>query len=207
MDLLAYVQIKDLSAVAKANGIEVRRLRGYRLMAAVEPLTSEEWKHMLFDAKIDAYEKVMRAEPPFSLDPRGFSYEERSDRRSKKYLIVKKRIEVITNEKYPDGYEVVYEDTVGIRWDRLHGKKRKAAKYYEKHHVRMVKHQYSLWDQYAGRQDVLYIHARLGSCAWSDTHWWDYESAPWFLAACDDTYDPTYCDIYAKIDPESVVVA
>ncbi len=42
MDLGAYVQIDDISELAKANGIEVQRLRGYRLMVEEEPLTQEE---------------------------------------------------------------------------------------------------------------------------------------------------------------------
>lgn len=32
MDLGAYVNIEDLDAIAKANGIDIPRLRGYRLM-------------------------------------------------------------------------------------------------------------------------------------------------------------------------------
>ena len=27
---------------------------------------------------------------------------------------------------------------------------------------------------------------------------------PWFLDGCDDTFDQSYCDIYAHIDPETV---
>ena len=32
MDLYAYLQIEDYDALAKANGIEIPRLRGYRWM-------------------------------------------------------------------------------------------------------------------------------------------------------------------------------
>ena len=38
MDLGAYAQIDDLGAIAKANKIEVPRLRGYRLMKDEEPI-------------------------------------------------------------------------------------------------------------------------------------------------------------------------
>lgn len=38
MDLCAYIQIGDLSGLAKANGIDVPRLRGYRLMKDESPL-------------------------------------------------------------------------------------------------------------------------------------------------------------------------
>lgn len=42
MDLGAYIQIENLSELAKANGIEVPRLRGYRLMVEEEPETQEQ---------------------------------------------------------------------------------------------------------------------------------------------------------------------
>ena len=51
-----------------------------------------------------------------------------------------------------------------------------------------------LWNKYAGQEDVLYIHSRMG---------YDYiglKNEPWFLDACLDSFDPTYCDIYAKIE-------
>ncbi len=51
-----------------------------------------------------------------------------------------------------------------------------------------------LWNKYAGQEDVLYIHSRMG---------YDYiglMKEPWFLDACLDSFDPTYCDIYAKIE-------
>lgn len=35
MDLFAYTQIEDLEEIAKENGIECPRLRGYRLMSSV----------------------------------------------------------------------------------------------------------------------------------------------------------------------------
>lgn len=42
MDLGAYVQIGSLDEVAKKNGIDIPRLRGYRLMGQCEPYTLEE---------------------------------------------------------------------------------------------------------------------------------------------------------------------
>ena len=48
--------------------------------------------------------------------------------------------------------------------------------------------------------DVLYIHARLGSCNWSYIVHTDYKNEPWYMESCDDSWDSTYCDIYAKIE-------
>ena len=42
MDLGAYANIENLSAIASANGIDVPRLRGYRLMVKEEPITKKE---------------------------------------------------------------------------------------------------------------------------------------------------------------------
>ena len=39
---------------------------------------------------------------------------------------------------------------------------------------------------------------------WSNTTWEDFRKSSWFLDGCDDASDRSYCDIYAKIDPESI---
>ena len=49
MDLGAYVQIESLEEVAKANGIDVARLRGYRLMKYEKPVTKEELEKIGYD--------------------------------------------------------------------------------------------------------------------------------------------------------------
>lgn len=42
MDLYAYSQIDKLDELVKANGIDIPRLRGYRLMSGMTPFTEEE---------------------------------------------------------------------------------------------------------------------------------------------------------------------
>lgn len=42
MDLYAYGQIENLDELAKKNGIDIPRLRGYRLMAEMTPFSDEE---------------------------------------------------------------------------------------------------------------------------------------------------------------------
>lgn len=200
MDLGAYIQMNDLEPIAKANGIEIPRLRGLRLMRDELPLTDEDLKLQLDDARHQAYEKIMESDPPFSLNPKWFSCDEYTRRRIKKYLIRKTR----TAKRHSDGSSFTYEETIGIRWNLLHGKKRKTVKYVEKRYVRSAKKQYSLWNQYAQREDVLYIHAKIGGWNWSDSHWSHFQKEPWFLAGVDDWYDPVYCDIYAKIDPKTI---
>lgn len=60
-----------------------------------------------------------------------------------------------------------------------------------------------MWNKYAGREDVLYIHSRMGGGNWK---YWNADkrtelmNQPWFLGRVDDCFDSTYCDFYAKID-------
>lgn len=56
MDLGAYVQIQDLGAIAEANGIEIPRLRGYRLMANETPATEEEIEKACKDVYDEVYD-------------------------------------------------------------------------------------------------------------------------------------------------------
>ena len=184
MDLGAYIQIEALESVAEANGIHVSRLRGYRLMRDQKAYTNDELTAGEKYARMHAYEQVLSSAPPFSLNPQCYGRNDKVRRREKKYLI-----------KDSSGH------TVGFRINLLHGKRRKAVKYEVKRFVRMQRTQMSIWNRYAGREDVLYIHARLGSWNWSGVQWRGYKKEVWFLDGCDDIYDPSYCDIYARIDP------
>ena len=63
--------------------------------------------------------------------------------------------------------------------------------------------QEKVWNKYAGRDDVLLIHARIGGANWIDCGGESLTKEPWFLEKVDDEYDCTYCDIYAKINPKT----
>lgn len=189
MDLGAYVQIKDLEHIAEQNGITVSRLRGYRLMRNEKAFSKSELLKGEQDARLYAYEQILASDPPFMMNPQCYSWDNETSRRREKYLILD-----------GDGH------TVGFRMDRLHGKKRKAAKYEIRRFVKAQQTQTSLWNKYAGREDVLYIHARLGSWNWSDINWTFYEKDDWFLGGCDDCFDSSYCDLYARIDPKTAQV-
>ena len=64
-----------------------------------------------------------------------------------------------------------------------------------------VEKQRAAWNKYAGRDDVLYIHARIGGDNWFYYHSY-VDTQPWFLEKVDDSYDSTYCDLYARIKPD-----
>lgn len=63
MDLAAFVQIDDLDAIAKANGIEVPRLRGYRLMKDEQPISSEELRVLMKDCEVQVCEDLCCSVP------------------------------------------------------------------------------------------------------------------------------------------------
>ena len=187
MDLGAYAQIGNLEYLIKANEIdEIPRIRGMRLMRDEKPLTSEEYADAINNARIDAYKHSIEAEPIFTINPPWYSYSELTKQKYKKYLL------------YKDG------NIVGFRWDRVHGKHRKAVKYEVKFAVRETKRQWDMWNKFTGRNDVLYIHARLGRTNWSGICGESFSSKPWFLGYANDAWDSSYCDIYAKINPATI---
>ena len=86
-----------------------------------------------------------------------------------------------------------------IRWDRIHGKKRKILKFEIKKKQRRILKQFEIFNKYVGRDDVLYIHARIGGGNWDYFGGPELAKQPWFIEKVDDSFDSTYCDIYASI--------
>lgn len=186
MDLMAYVQIEDLDKVAKANGIEVPRLRGYRLMKDEQAVPEAEIERMVKDQEIEELQMLCRAEPFWSVNAHCFAYTRLADRIVDSYLVKGK----------DENGDTVY---TGIRWDKIHGKKRKALKFAIKRSTKRVREQFNMWNKYAGREDVLYIHSRIGGGNWDFYNGDELTKKPWFLGKVDDYFDQSYCDIYAAI--------
>lgn len=190
MDLGAYVQIDDLGKIMEDNGIDVPRLRGLRLMKDEKPVPDDELKTM---AKVEGLRRcadLCRSLPPFNWNACVSELSARTDALIEYYCVL---------PRYASGL-INHGDPIDIRWDRVHGKKRKAFKYVIKKAKKEVYQQYEMWNKYAGRSDVLYIHCRLGAGNWDYYKGWDIiESQPWFLDKVEDNFDNTYMDIYAKI--------
>ena len=190
MDLGAYAQIDELKQIMRDNNIYVPRLRGLRLMRDEESVSKEE---MLEMANCDGLRRcagLCRSLPPFNWDSNWSEMSDRTDAITEYYLEL---------PKYESGY-VNHLDPTAVRWDRVHGKKRKAFKYVIKQAKKEVFRQYEVWNKYCGRNDVLYIHCRLGAGNWDYYKGWEIiESQPWFLDKVEDYFDCTYLDIYAKI--------
>ena len=180
MDLYAYAQIDLLDELAKVNGIEVPRLRGYRLMANEKPLPEEEYSEISWSF----YEGLICNFPLFGTT--GYSeYSYRTDIKKEYYLV------------YKDG------KVVDFNWDRIRGKNRRKVKTAIKNQLRLQKKQADTFNKYVGRNDVLFIHSRIGGGNWDYFGGPELISKDWFIEVVDDAFDSTYCDIYARIKPLS----
>lgn len=196
MDIGAYIQITELGKVAEANGIEVPRLRGYRLMANESAVSDTHIAEIIKSYELTLCERGCCSRPRFRPDSNWSEYISATDRLRKKYCIYETHTD--TNE---EGCEYSYKEVVGFRWHLIHGKNRKAIKFAIKKGRKAIVKQLQTFNKYAGREDVLYIHARIGGLNWNYYGGPDLERQPWFLEKVDDFYDDTYCDIYAKIAP------
>lgn len=185
MDLGAYIQIGELGKVAKENNIYIPRLRGYRLMEKEDPVPQEEISEIIKSCEVDVCEKLCRSLPFW--DPNAYctSYGDKTDCLCNYYLV----------SDIKDGH-TYFSD---IRWDKIHGWKRKILKFEIKKKEKHIQEYFDTWNKYAGKKNVLYIHARLGGMNWSNYDANKLSQEPWFLEKIDDYYDETYCDIYASI--------
>lgn len=188
MNLAAYSQIEDLMPVLQSTGIEIPRLRGLGLMKNEEPVSKPDLDEILHSMEILAVQNLCESFPAWDFYSCCSEYCPATDRRLKRYMILDK-----------DG------DPIGIRWDCIHGKKRKTAKYAIKQYKKDVIKNIKVFNKYAGRDDVLFVHARIGGDNWNYFNGPSIvASHPSFLEKVDDYFDSTYCDIYLKIDPETV---
>lgn len=197
MDLGAYANIEDIKAIAEANNIEIPRLRGYRLMGKESPIPEASVAENLKEVINNVYDQGVRTCPSFNFNTGWSEYSYRTDLVADKYLIREPVTYKVDDEEY------THIETVGFRWNLLHGKKRKNLKFEIKKQKKAYFKNIEAFNRYAGRDDVLYIHARIGGNNWECFGGPELEKQPWFLEKVDDLWDDTYCDIYAKINPVS----
>lgn len=188
MDLGAYAQIDELDTLLAKNHIEIPRLRGLRLMKHETPITDAELKEIMESQALDAVDDLCRN--GFRYNANWYTYSWETDMVAERYLEFKKDESGRINHMSP----------IRIKWENLHGKKRKVAKYKIKKDKQAAKAQWDMWNKYCGKENVLYIHARIGGGNWKY-----YEcdeiiaKAPWCLDYVEDCHDCTYVDIYAQI--------
>ena len=188
MDLGAYMNIADLENLAQANGIDIPRVRGYRLMGHEPKIPEETIRQIMKQVEVTVTKRLCEAVPFWSSHPNYHISCDQTDVYLDFYLV---------SEDTENGWT----DYTDIRWDRIHGKKRKILKFEIKKMKRKIRQQYDTWNKYAGCEDVLYIHSRMGGNNWKlYEHKKDITEHSWFLERVDDFWDSTYCDFYERID-------
>ena len=188
MDLGAYAQIDNLEEIMKENNIVIPRLRGLRLMKDEEPILPEDYENEYKWAEFDAVDDAVRGR--WRWHPWCYTYSMETDWELEYYVDFEKR----------ESGQYDHFKPIKTHWERLHGKKRKLVKYLIKKRKRAIKKQWDMWNKYCGQENVLYIHARLGSGNWGG---YDCDkiikNQPWYIEHCEDQCDSTYVDIYARV--------
>ena len=182
MDIGAYLQIDTLQEVMKVNNIEVPRLRGLRIMKDENPYSKDEVEKLAYNLGVSSCEGICRSR----FGALGWcvnEYSMQTDQIVKKYMTIDKD-----------------SISTGVRWSSVHGKKRRMFKYAMKQAKRIALDHCLTFNQFCGRDDVLFIHARVGGDNWT-FYKCDKTVATqdWFICKVDDPWDSTYCDIYANI--------
>ena len=184
MDLGAFANIENLDELAKLNGIDVPRLRGYRLMSKEKKIYLDKDFFEGLELDVEIVSQLCDSCPFW--DAATCMYEfSRKTRQRKKYYI----------NTIKDGDE----EKEFVRWDRIHGRKRKILKTAIHNRKKEIIRQFEVFNKYVGRDDILYIHARIGGGNWP-YYYKEVVNQPWFIEKVDDYFDSTYCDIYAKIE-------
>ena len=143
MDLGAYANIEELESLAAKNNIIISRVRGYRLMKDERPRSDKEIEDIGNDIALSTINNYF-SEEYIGDGVVTSSYDDAYYRKRKKYAYI------------IDDYSIS-----GVRWDKVHGKLRKRFKFIFKQCKKETLKQYTLWNKYAGQEDVLYIHVTL----------------------------------------------
>lgn len=198
MDLLAYLNKEEIEEIMKKNSIEIPRFRGGYLTSSTEKLPDEAFKNYAALLKETVYVSACTSEPRFRPNSPVHEYSSATDKMKKKYLTTK--TETWTDE---DGTEYSIYDKIDFNWNLVHGKNKKAIKLAIKQGEKALSKFFLTYNKYAGKENVLCIHARIGGNNWAFYGGSDIERQPWFLEKIDDYFDNTYCNIYVKIKEEN----
>ena len=193
MDLGAFVRIRGMKQLADLNEINVPRTRGYRWMAAEKPVTEEEMADLRERIETLTCDDAPRTEPMFSLSPMYTEFSLRTSKLVSQYMDVSEK-EVTDGNGRKYKRRVVKPD-----WNKITGQDAENLKIMLRNAVEQLEEQYSLFNEYAGKEGVLYVHARIGTKNGTKYKWTDLMDKPWFIAGTDDAFDDTYCDIYARV--------
>lgn len=186
MDLYAYSQIEILEDILKEINVEIRRLRGLRLMAKEEVVSKEKIEEIIKSQKVSAVEQWLKQHE-------WDCWSSSKDNKWHPAFKEKKVIRTCGDEEWTD-YEVVDYD-----FSKIHGKDRKELKFKFKKIEREVKAEFNMFNKFVGT-NTLYVHARQGG---GNRDWYGMDKIakhPRWLGDVDDCYDGTYCDIYFDLN-------
>lgn len=174
MDLYAFAQIPDYEDILEEKGINIPRLRGIRKMSEEQICTKEEILEIC--KSNDKYVLTDLIESNWG------------------------KLDYYISNDLTMYLEKYYIKDGKIEWNKIHGKKRKKLKYEIKKNHKKIEKLFETFNKYVGRDDILCIHARLGSGNWE---YYDcpnlVENKDWFIEKVDDYFDCTYCDIYIQV--------
>lgn len=173
-------EMQKLTELMNKNNIVIPRFRGCCFMSNAERISIDDDKENI---SIYSVIDLCESEPFWTPNTGTNVWDWKTDSLKKYYLIVNKE-------------QFSYS---GIRWDRIHGWKRKVLKTYIHNEIARRQKEINVWNKYVGREDVLYISARIGGGNWP-YYYREVVNKPWFLEKVDDSVDSSYCSIYAKIN-------
>ena len=186
MDLYAYSQIEKLKEKLDSIGINIPRLRGLRDMKEETRVSEEEIEKAIKESEISVIQELIAAVPSWSAHPRFRVWTLGEDEKKyKRYLL-------------SDGEG----NCVGIKWENIKGRRKKIAKILIKHEAKKVREYFETFNKYVGRDDVLYVHARIGGYNWIPYGGLEIKEHPVFIEKIDDIWDSTYCNIYLRINKD-----
>lgn len=185
-NLKYYLQIADLQDILKSTEVSIPRLRGLQLMVDENIYEKKQIERLIQEETARAVQDLIQSK--WHTD--AYEISSNTENVCKYYLTYKEE----------DGYS--YPN--GIRWDRLHGKKRKLAKFAVKQARKKVINYTTTFNKYTGCTDVLRVYTRIGGWNWEYYGGIELSKHPAFLEKVDDYFDSTYCNIFLKIDSKLV---
>ena len=187
MDLKAYVQIEEYEKLLKQNNINIPRLRGIDPCVSMKPWPQEEYRREKESISSRTCENLCTAKPFWSCHPEYYSLDSWTDILREYYM-------------FKSGDAVFYD---GIRWERIHGWKRKVLKTAIHNNIRKFERYVATWNKYCGCENVIRIHSRIGGGNWIYYGGPELSRQSWFIEKVDDYFDFTYCDIYVRVGLDS----
>ena len=172
MDLGAYANIEDLRHILTENNIEIKRLRGLRLMKDEQPMPLEKIEEIIDNTKLENAIRWLKQRSWNCWS----SIKEDKDHKAFIYKKVNGEIKI-----------------VDIDWSKVNRIDRNTIKLENKKDEERIRTNMNMFNSYVGK-DILYVHARQGG---GNRPYYPIDTKhPMYLSDCDDYFDDTYCDIY-----------